>query len=136
MTVIGVNLVKISAERSKPLSGKINIENNIAIKDVQNANLAVGKAKESGLRFTFVFTTMYSEGVGKIEFTGELLYLGSEKVIKETLDLWKKDKKVPKEVMGEVLNSSLNKCHLEALVLSNEINLPPPIQLPRIKVAE
>ena len=47
---------------------------------------------------------------------------------------WKKSKKVPKEMMASVLNNLLSKCNVEALILSREINLPPPVQLPKVNV--
>ena len=47
-----------------------------------------------------------------------------------------KDKKIPKEVMTPVLNNILAKSNVEALVLSRELNLPPPIPLPKVEVKE
>ena len=38
-----------------------------------------------------------------------------------------------KEVMEQVINTALNKSNVEALILSRDINLPPPIPLPKIK---
>ena len=56
--------------------------------------------------------------------------------VKEVLDGWKKDKKLPKEIMTTILNSVLTKCNIQALILSEQINLPPPIPLPKLQVGQ
>jgi hypothetical protein len=52
------------------------------------------------------------------------------------LDGWKKDKKLPKEIMPVILNTVLNKCNIQALILSEQINLPPPIPMPKLQSAQ
>ena len=42
-------------------------------------------------------------------------------------------KKVPKDVMTAILNTVLTKCNIEALILSQKVNLPAPIPLPAVK---
>ncbi|MBI2658791.1 hypothetical protein HYX05_01660 [Candidatus Woesearchaeota archaeon] len=56
------------------------------------------------------------------------------KKIKELLASWKKDKKVPKELMAGLLNTILTKCNIQALILSQEINLPAPIPMPKVQI--
>ena len=46
---------------------------------------------------------------------------------------WKKNKQVPKETMTEVLNTILARCNVSALMLSRDVNLPPPIPLPKVE---
>ena len=58
------------------------------------------------------------------------------KKTKEILASWKKDKKVPKELMAGLLNTILTKCNIQALILSQEINLPAPIPLPKVQIAQ
>jgi hypothetical protein len=36
--------------------------------------------------------------------------------------------------MSAILNTVLTKCNIEALILSQEVNLPSPIPLPKVKV--
>jgi len=52
---------------------------------------------------------------------------------KEVLDEWKKAKRVPKDVMTSILNTVLTRCNIEALILSQAVNLPPPIPLPSVQ---
>ena len=45
---------------------------------------------------------------------------------------WKKNKAIPKEAMTAVINTALTKCNIQALILSQQVNLPPPIPLPKV----
>ena len=54
-----------------------------------------------------------------------------DKKVKKAIDGWKKEKKVDKDIMTQVLNTALTRCNVQALILSQDLNLPPPIPLPR-----
>ena len=71
-----------------------------------------------------------------INFIGDILLMEEAKKAKEILDGWKKGKKLPKEVMTGILNTVLNKCNIQALIMSEQINLPPPIPLPKLQPAQ
>ena len=139
MTIVGFNYKKILVERKKPAKGKINIKNNVAIKKVEKSDLALGgnsNVKQAGLRFTFEFSCIYDPKVGEISLAGEVFWLDKEENVKKILAGWKKDKKVPKEISIPVLNTVLEKSNIQALMLSREIALPPPIQLPKVSAAD
>ena len=53
--------------------------------------------------------------------------------VKEILKSWKKDNKVDKDILGPIYNTILSKCNVQAIVLSRDIQLPPPIPLPKVK---
>ncbi|MDP3765757.1 MAG: hypothetical protein Q8R04_04540 [Nanoarchaeota archaeon] len=132
--IVGFGFTKLSAERKEAAKGKIDINNNVTIKDVQEDNLPLGKDKQNIIRFIFEFTSKYEPEIGTILFEGELLYMEEPKKAKEILSNWKKDKKLPKELMAGLLNTILTKCNIQALILSQEINLPPPIPMPKVQV--
>ncbi len=134
MPIVGCNYRKITLERKDNVTGNINIKNNIAIKDVEEKEFALGKVKQQGLKFNFEFTTEYEPNIGTINIFGEVLYLDEPKKVKELAANWKKNKKVEPDVMQQVLNTALNKCNVKALILSEDINLPPPIPLPRVNI--
>ena len=136
MTIVGFNFTKIYVERMGSPKGKINIKNNVGIKNVEEADLSLGKSKQSGLRFVFEFTSNYEPKIGEITLTGEVLYLADDKTVKEVLKGWKKDKKVQKDITAAVLNTVLQKSNIQALMLARDINLPPPIPLPKVNVAD
>ena len=133
--IVGFGFTKLSAERREAAKGKIDINNNVAIKDIKEDNLSLGKDKQDVIRFIFEFASKYEPNVGSILFEGELLYMEEPKKVKEILASWKKDKKLPKEIMAGLLNTILTKCNIQALILSQEINLPAPIPLPEVQVA-
>ena len=134
MPIVGCNYRKITLERKENVTGNINIKNNIAIKDVEEKEFALGKAKQQGLKFNFEFTTEYEPNIGTINIFGEVLYLDEPKKIKELAASWKKNKKVEPDVMQQVLNTALSKCNVKALILAEDINLPSPIPLPRVSI--
>jgi len=132
MAIVSFTFNKFDVERKKPLKGKVSINNNVAVKDAKAANLSIGKSTTKALQFSYEFSAKYEPDIGHILITGDITYLTEEKKIKEIVDGWKKDKKLPDDVMNEVINQILNKCNIEALILSKELNLPPPIPMPKI----
>jgi len=134
MTIIATNLTKIVVEKKGAVKGKVSIANNVSIKNVETTDIAIGTSKQSALKFSFEFTAKYEPKIGEIVLNGELIFLEKPEKINEISSEWKKSKKVPKEIMAPILNNILTKCNIEALILSREINLPPPVQLPRVSV--
>jgi len=136
MPIVGFGLTKIVAEKISPVKGKVDIKNNVAVKDVLPADISFGKEKNNALKFQFEFTSSYEPGLGKISLEGDVLYMEDSSKIKEITESWKKEKKVPSDVMGAILNSILNKCNVQALILSQDINMPPPIPMPKISMGK
>lgn len=134
MTVVGLNFNKIVVEREGMPKGKISVTNNIQVKAVEKTDMAVGKVKQNALRFEFEFTAKYEPKIASILLTGTTTYFDAPEKIDELEKAWKKDKKLPKEIMTPVLNHILTKCNIEALLLSREVNLPPPMQLPTVQI--
>jgi len=140
MPIVGFNFTKLHIEKTSDIVGKINITNNIKVKDVEKTDLGV--EKRAGLKFTFEFETNYKsdssgeKSVGKMQFEGEITYLGEDKIINEAEEKWKKDQQISKEFMKHVLDMALSKSNIEAMVLSDKVNLPPPIPLPKVNIEE
>ena len=134
--IVGFGFTKLSAEKHESAKGKIDINNNVSIKNVVEDDLSFGKEKHNVLKFIFEFTSKYEPSIVAILFEGELLYMEDPKKVKEILASWKKDKKIPKEIMAGLLNTILTKCNVQALILSQDINLPPPIPLPKVQIAQ
>jgi hypothetical protein len=132
MAIVGFNFNKISAERKDGVKGKINISNNVAITKIGEHDLHMDKGKQDSLKFSFQFTSKFEPGLGNITLEGDLIIIEESKKAKEILDNWKKDKKVSKDIMTDVLNTILARCNIEALIISKELALPPPIPLPKV----
>jgi hypothetical protein len=133
MTIISFNFKKIDAERKSAAKGKVNISNNISIKDVKKIDLKLGSKKDKALRFEFLFETKYEPKVGKIKFEGDLIYMSTPENIKKVESGWKKKKNLPKEVTQQVMSHIVEKGNIEAILMSRTISLPSPIPLPKVK---
>ena len=136
MTIVGFNFTKIDAEKKDFVKGKININNNVSITKVDEKSLSLGNDKQKVLSFTFEFISKYNPDIGNISLIGDVLFMDESKKVKEILDGWKKNKKLPKEIMTNILNTILNKCNIQALILSEQVNLPPPIPFPKVQVGQ
>ncbi|MFH1505865.1 MAG: hypothetical protein ABIE94_02655 [archaeon] len=131
MTVVGFNFTRVIAEKNAPIRGRININNNVSITKIEETTLPLDKSK-TALQFTFLYTSKFEPNVGKVELEGTLLYLQTKEVAKKVLDQWKKDKKILPEVMTPIMNQILNKCNIQALILTRDLNLPSPIPMPKV----
>jgi len=132
MTIIKVNLHKVSAERSLTArGGQIKINNNVSIKDVEDLDFEVSGKK--GLKFTFTFNCSYEPDLGKIDVEGQVIYVGNEAKVKEIKKGWDEHKKVPIAVTEEVVNAALHKGNIQAIKISEEVSLPSPLPLPKLQ---
>ncbi len=134
MTVVGLQINKILVEKLAPVKGKVSVNNNVAVREIEKTDLTFGTSKQDALKFTFEFKAAYEPKIANMTFEGEVTYFDKPEAIEEIFKGWKKDKKVAPEIMSNVLNSILTKCNIEALLLSREVNLPPPIPMPKVKV--
>lgn len=133
MTIIGFSFIKFDAER-KPVktTGNIEINHNISIKNVEKTALNVGGSKSDVLRIEFAFDVLYSAGLGKIEILGDVVYSDTKEIVDETFKTWEVDKKLNSTVNEQVFKFVYNKAIVKALELSDSLNLPSPIPMPKI----
>ena len=134
MPVVGLQFNKITVEKFGPVKGKVSVNNNVVLKEVEKTDMTIGVSKQGALKFHFEFTSNYEPKIANITIIGFLTFLEKPETAKSIADSWKKDKKIPKDVMSSVLNTVLSRCNIEAMLLSREVNLPPPIPLPKIQV--
>lgn len=132
--IIGFNLSKVEADRTPLVKGKISIKNNIQVKTIEKSDLFLGKSKQEGLKFGFEYSSLYEPNAGKIIIVGDLVAVEEKEEVKKILEKWKKDKKVEAEVMAQVINTVLSKCSVQAILLSRDLGLPSPVQLPKVQV--
>jgi hypothetical protein len=133
MQLIGFSLGKILVERKEQINGKLEISQNIDIKDVLKEKISI--SKDEALKVQFSFTINYSNEFAKLEFEGYVILLPQESELKNILKSWK-DKKVPEEVRVPLFNFIMSKCNVKALTLEDEMALPLHIPMPRINAAE
>lgn len=132
MSIIGFNFEKIMVEKSNKINSKLNIKNNLSIVNVEQEKLNLTNSGDV-LKFNFEYTANYEPKIGQIALSGHILVMEEAEKVKEILEGWSKDKKLPKPLMSQVLNTILAKCNIKALSLTQEVNLPPHIKLPILK---
>lgn len=133
MAIVGFNLDKISVEKLSPIKGKVEVKNNIVIKDIVEQQLTLGDMKKDGLKLNFEFNAVYDPNVGGITINGHILYLTNTKKSRELLKYWEKERKLTEAVAPEIVNTILMKCSVKTLTLAQEVNLPPNISLPSLR---
>ena len=132
MPIVGFNFERVSGEKKNIISKEVKIRNNASIIDILEERLPIEGSKGEVLKFTFEYITSYEPEIGEIELKGHILYLDDTKKIKEILKSWRKDKKIPQELMQQLLNTIIRRSSIKALTLSEELNLPPQIPLPKL----
>jgi hypothetical protein len=136
MPIVGFGFNKISIERTAPIKGKINVNTNAGFTGVETFELNLGLIKGKAAKFNFEFSSKYEPKIAEIKMSGEVTYFDKPEKIDEIGNSWKKDKKIPREIMTLVMNDILSKCSFEALLLEREMGLPPSLQLPKIVAKE
>lgn len=140
MVVIGFNLKKLLVERKGIVRGSLKVNTRMNILNLKKEEIKLVAAKDV-LNFSFEFIINYTSivdhkgNVADLVFEGEILYLVDPKDTKKILDDWKK-KEIREDIKLRVLNTILTKCNLKALILEDELGLPPHIRLPRFDKKE
>lgn len=136
MAIVGFEFTNISAKKNKKKKGSsVSINNNISIESVELSDATVGSKDQKLIVYGFTFKSTYEPDLGSIQVSGEVLSLENKKIAEDIEKSWKKDKKVPPEHMKNIISSALNKCNIQALIVSQTVNLPPPIPLPKVQDA-
>lgn len=132
MPIVGFNFDKIGAKKDNKITGKVQIKNNVDIKNVEQEKLSITSSDDI-LKISFEFKASYEPGIGAIQINGHILYMEEPKKIEEISKNWKKSKNLPKDLAPQIVNSILSRCNIKALTLSQDVNLPPHIRLPSLK---
>ncbi|HLC47413.1 MAG TPA: hypothetical protein VJI75_06845 [Candidatus Nanoarchaeia archaeon] len=135
MATAGFGFTRISVEKKENIKGKINIKNNVAIKEIERTEVSFGKSMQPVLKFIFEYRSDYEPGIGSIVLEGNLLDVQDDKLIDDVIRVWKKDKRINNDILTPIINNILTRCNVESLLLSREVNLPPPIPLPKVEVS-
>ncbi|MBD3210931.1 hypothetical protein GF318_06145 [Candidatus Micrarchaeota archaeon] len=124
--IVGERILEVSGNKKKrePVKG-LNI--NIALEEV--------KKGDEYLEITYVYTASYNEDVGEIKIKGVLLGKEEDKKIKEILDTWKKEKKVPEDYATTVLSAINYSGSANGTLLARVLGLTAPLIPPRIQLS-
>ncbi len=133
MAVLGLSFKKLSVERKNSPKGQLNVTSNTNITNIEKSKMELESKDQDAVKFAFEFVTDYQPNVAVITVEGEVLWLDGKERIKDIMNAWKAKTKVPQQVMIPVLNTILSRANIAALVLSREMGLPVPLQLPRVE---
>ncbi len=139
MAIVGFNFSKIDVERSKIPLESYSVKRDISVKNIRNKEIGLGKdqaAFEADFSYTLFYLNDKNKDIGKIILSGSFVFLGEPKLINETISIYKKDKSINKKIISSLYNYTFQKCTMQSLLLSKEINLPPPLNLPKLKIDE
>ena len=134
MSIVGFNFTKINAQKNNSYVGQVMIKNNITLKDVVEAKMGLAGGNKGALKVDFSFSSIFDPNFASIVLDGEVLLLEDSKKVQEVIDGWKKSKSFPREVAEPLMNHILDRCNVQALLLSKDLNLPSPVPLPKVNV--
>ena len=132
MPVIGLTLNSMEAKRGSAVpTGEIKVNSTPKILTIKEVSVATLKKKALSLGFEFV--TTYTPDIGEIKVGGEILYLTDKNAT--ILNQWKKKKRLPEKVSVDILNHLFRRCLLKIANIAEDLQLPPPLQMPRVRPA-
>lgn len=131
MKIIGFNLTKILIEKKEKKPEKLEINQNIDIKNIIKETIHIGD--EEVLKISFVLTINYSQDYAKLEFEGNIITIPTKEELEESLKEWKKNK-IPDNFRIPLFNFIMSKCNIKAISLEDELGIPIHLPLPKLKI--
>tara|TARA_Y100000310_G_C20362254_1_gene659543 strand:+ start:254 stop:712 length:459 start_codon:yes stop_codon:yes gene_type:complete len=133
MPIVGFNFDKLLVDKKSTLKAPIKVDTGMKIMDVKKEEIEVVGKKEYIIKFDYQFNVNYNKNQAEVIIAGHLLLAEDQKTINEIYDKWQKDKKMEPKVTQAVMNNVLMRCNIKALLLTQEVNLPPHIRLPLVQ---
>lgn len=130
MAITGIIFDKFLVEKLKDIEAPLKINSNVSVTDVSREKSP--EKDKANLRFDFAFGLDYTPKQAVVELKGHILYSDKEKEIDRMFSAWKKTRKIDPSLMERVMNAVLFRCNIKALLLSQELGLPPHIRLPTL----
>ena len=135
MTIIKVGANKVVANRNVNANvTKVDIKTNVGIVSVEEMNFSTEERK--GLKIGFEFKCEYNPELGNIEVYGQVFYTESADKVNEILKGWTENKNLPMDLKKQVINAALHKGNIQAIKISEDVGLPSPLPLPKVKEEE
>ncbi len=133
MGIIGFAYNKISGEKKKNPSGRIELKHNITFTEVEETKVSFGNPNSGFAKIKFDFDILYGDDIGKISMSGEVVYSDTKEIIEEVIKGFKSNKNLPSNIRNLILKFVFDKSILKALQISDELNLPHPVPLTTLK---
>ncbi|MBI4159166.1 hypothetical protein HY500_02815 [Candidatus Woesearchaeota archaeon] len=134
MTIVGFNYEKLSVEKKEEEVKKgsdFKVTYNVSIKDMQDYELKL-QDKQKALKFLFEFSIKYTPQIGSLDMGGSIIYTEDKNKVKEIKEYWDEKKDVPDDIKAQLINLIFRRSNIKALLLTQEVNLPSHIPMPKI----
>ncbi len=133
MPIVGFNFDKLLVDKKKTLKAPIKVDTGMKILDVKKEEIVVAGKKDSILKFDYEFKVEYNKNQAEVVIGGNLVLAEDPKIIDDVYNQWKKEKKFDPKITQAVMNNVLMRCNIKALLLTQEVGLPPHIRLPLVQ---
>jgi hypothetical protein len=133
MSVLGIRFRSLEAKREGgKVTPQIKVNSVPKITGVRETNMPMFEKK--ALSVDFEFLTEYNPNIGSITMSGEVFYVTDKNA--QILKLWKSKKELPEEMRIEILNHLFRACLLKIANMADDLQLPPPMAIPRVRSKE
>ena len=134
MPIVGFGFDKINIEKKEQFTKEDKINNNIRVESLKEFKIKTSDKEESdAILMTFEFGLDYGKA-GNLELKGHIIFYDNEEKVKELLESWTKNKKLPPDFGTYIFNFIMLKSNVKALELEEEVGLPLHLKLPRFKI--
>ncbi len=130
--IAGINIRKIDAKREELVGSGLGITNSPAIVDLKERTLD-GTDKKA-LFINFTYKCVYKGGekeVANIDMAGDVIYIDDDSA--QVLKHWKDNGRLPVDFAIGMINAIMRKCVTKVVELADDLQLPPPIDFPRVQ---
>lgn len=124
MPIKATDLKSIEANRFSKRGERIG---NVRI-DMNSTVTLITKIDEKEADVNFRYTASYGR-LGVIKIEGNILYGGEAEIL---VNEWNSTGKMPNKVASEIHTAIMRVCVPEAILISRELHLPPPVPLPQV----
>ena len=129
MPIIGLSFNSIEAKKEGGrIQQEVKVNSTPMITDLKE--VTVPNLTRKALSIEFEFLSNYEPNYARITIKGTVMYLGENN--KEIVKEFEKNKRLPEKVSLEVLNYLFRNCLLKASILADDLQLPPPMPMPKI----
>lgn len=125
----------IVGERILEVSGNRVPQQNIKGLNINIQLDGVEKAKEN-LEITYTYIADYKDAVGQIKIKGLLIAKEEDKLSKEIVDKWKKEKKIPDDYATVILSAVNYSGSANGTLLARVLGLTAPLIPPKIQLSK
>lgn len=131
IAIKGWELNSIEAKRFSKVGEKLV---NVRI-DHNNTVTSVVPLNQTDLAIEFRFTANYS-GMGFVRMDGKLVVADDSRTPDSIAREWTTTNNMPPEFANIVHNAVISNCIITATIITRDIQLPPPVPLPQVDMAQ